>query len=922
LPFFPYNINERPNLVREENGMRFPRILIINLSLFVALAGIGVTLALAGGVNAPASPLATCSVPDSYPTLQDALDDATCTTIQLITGTYPANLVITRSVIIQGEAANLVRIQGTSSGPVISTAPGTDVTLQGLTVSGGATGANYGGGVLNQGQMFIQDVLIENNSTQASGGGIANLGTLTLVNSSLRNNQAGDAGGAIFLNDNSKLTMANVTISGNNAVKRGGAIADLGQVTSNLGTISNTTIVQNSGQNGTGGIDLFNGKISIINSILAQNYDSSGLRNFTGSGGGELISEGHNLEDGSDAGFTASGDLQNVNPLLSPLALNGGTTPSQALILGSLAIDSGDSIVCSQAPVNGLDQRGVSRNQGAACDIGAYEYDAKPLQKLGPARLPAGEVTTYTLVISSINPNITALKIEDILPSGLAFNDHLIASFGSASYDSAQKTVSWNNGSFSPASSGSGAALPAGLYGYALAQCSDQPNQFYVLGGFDSAGVPTNELLRYDAAQDVWTALAAMPADLANGSAACDDGRIYLLGGFDGSKVSDQMYIYDVATDRWITILHGLPNARMGAALGTWQGKLYLAGGITSQTPTSTTITNTLNIYDIASAAWTSGMSLPHPAAFSGYTQSGSYLFTAGGWSSLNPTVTISSTARLDLALGNWTSGLVLPAQRADFALLASQTSLYALGGVDSSGALTNTVIGLNLSSWPSGKWAASLPDLSQNTRSFQAACTPVEGGRAWLPGGFSSSAISDNLYRPLFEGCASQSNVNVTVTFQASLNAAAGKAINNTAVLSAGEATFEATARTFIPPEVSIGDVSLPEGKSGTTTLFEFPLKLTAADEQINYITLSTQDGTATLAGQDYRPRYQVLTIPAGTKLVTFTVTVNGDDRIEANEIFYVDIVRSGDLLIQKSPGVGTILNDDYGAFFPVFNR
>jgi Kelch motif/Calx-beta domain len=901
--------------------MRFSRILIINLSLFVALAAIGVTLALASGANAPASPGAICSVPDSYSTLQNALDDFTCSVIQVITGTYPANLVITRSVTIQGVAANLVVLQGSGAGPVISTATGTNVTLQGMTLSGGASGAQNGGGVVNQGNLVIQNVQIVDNSTQASGGGIANLGTLTLVDSSLSDNQAGDSAGAIFLGKDSNLTMANVTISANRAVNRGGAIADSGLISTTLATIYNTTIVQNSSLNGAGGVDLFKGSISLVNTILAQNYDHNGLSNYVGDPNA-LISKGHNLEDGSDAGFTASGDLENVNPLLSPLALNGGSTLSHALLLGSLAIDGGNATICSRAPVNGLDQRGVTRDQGAACDIGAYEYNGAPLQKQGPARAPAGEVTTYTLLISSLNPYITALKIEDVLPAGLAFNDHILASFGNASYDSAQKKVSWNNGAFSPAASGSAAALPSGLYGYALAQCSDQPNQFYTLGGLNSAGIPTNTLLRYDAAQDVWTALAAIPAALANSSATCDNGRIYLLGGYDGSRVLDQMYIYDIATDRWITILHGLPNPRMGAALGTWQGKLYLAGGITSRTSTSSTITDNLNIYDIASATWTSGEPLPKPTAFTGYTQSGSFLFTAGGWSSLNPTVTITSTARLDLAIGSWTPGPPLPSQRADFALLASETSLYALGGVDRAGVLTNTVIDLDLSTWTSGTWTSSLPDLPHNTRAIQAACTPIEGGRVWLPGGFSSSAISDNIYRPLFEGCASQTDINVIITFQARLNAAQGQAILNTATLSAGEATFEASARTFIPPEVSIGDVSHPEGKSGTTTLFEFPLTLSAADEQSNFITLSTRDGTATLADHDYRPRYQVLTIPAGTKLVTFTVTVNGDDRIEGNEIFFVEIVRSGDLLIQKSPGVGTILNDDFGSFLPVFNR
>jgi hypothetical protein len=916
LSFIPYNINIIPILVREENGMRFHRILIINLSFFVALAGMGVTLTLAAGAHAPANPAAVCNVPNSYPTLQDALHDATCTTIQVVTGTYPANLVITRNVTIQGEAADLVRILGSGPGPVISTTTGTKVTLQGLTVSGGSAGAQNGGGILNQGTMVINNVLIERNSTLASGGGIANLGTMTLVNSAIRNNQAGDTAGAVYLGKGSKSTLANVTLSGNQAVNGGGAIADaaLGKTTA---TISNTTIVQNSSQIGGGGIDLFSANVSLANTILAQNNNSAGLSNFHETSS-LLISRGHNLEDGNDAGFNAAGDLHNANPLLSPLALNSGSTPSHALILGSPAIDAGDSTICSRAPVAGLDQRGVSRHQGAACDIGAYEYDAAPLQKSGPPRWPAGEVTTYTLVISAINPDITALQVEDAFPAGLIFNDQLIASFGNASYDSAQKKVTWNNGPFSPASGGSGASLPSGLYGYAMAQCSDRPNQFYLIGGFDSAGSPTKQVLRYDAAQDVWTSLTDLPIGLANASAACYQGRIYLLGGYDGTSVLNDINIYNIATNSWRTDSGALPSPRMGAALALWQGKLYLAGGVVSTSP-STLITNALNIYNLAADTWTNGSPLSQPAAFSGYTQAGENLFLAGGWISLNPTVSLSSTLRLNLNTGAWSAGPGLPAGRADFALRASATSLDALGGVDASGALTHTVLSLDLSTWPSGVWTASLPDLPQGVRSFQAACTPLDGGRAWFPGGLSTSAISANPYRLVYTGCPSSTTIDVSITFQAMLNAAVGQAITNTAVLTAGTAKFQAAARTFVPPEVRIGDVTLPEGKSGTTTAFKFPISLSAADEQTDYITLSTQDGTATLADHDYRPRYQVLRIFPGTRLVTFTVTVNGDDRLEPDEIFYVNIVRSGDLVITKDQGVGAILNDDFGALLPV---
>jgi hypothetical protein len=74
-------------------------------------------------------------------------------------------------------------------------------------------------------------------------------------------------------------------------------------------------------------------------------------------------------EDGS-CSATYSGD-----PKLGPLANNGGSTQTMALLAGSPAIDTGDDGICASPRINNLDQRGVSRLQGAHCDIGAFEYE-------------------------------------------------------------------------------------------------------------------------------------------------------------------------------------------------------------------------------------------------------------------------------------------------------------------------------------------------------------------------------------------------------------------------------------------------------------------------------------------------------------------------------------------------------------------
>jgi hypothetical protein len=83
---------------------------------------------------------------------------------------------------------------------------------------------------------------------------------------------------------------------------------------------------------------------------------------------GLIIDGGHNICSDGSAQFTSPTSRNNVDPRLAPLADNGGPTPTVALLPGSPAIDAGDDSVCPPT-----DQRGVSRPQGLACDIGAFE---------------------------------------------------------------------------------------------------------------------------------------------------------------------------------------------------------------------------------------------------------------------------------------------------------------------------------------------------------------------------------------------------------------------------------------------------------------------------------------------------------------------------------------------------------------------
>jgi hypothetical protein len=113
--------------------------------------------------------------------------------------------------------------------------------------------------------------------------------------------------------------------------------------------------------------------------------------------------------------------------------------------------------------------------------------------------------------------------------------------------------------------------------------------------------------------------------------------------------------------------------------------------------------------------------------------------------------------------------------------------------------------------------------------------------------------------------------------------------------------------------PRISIRDVTAKEGNGKKTTLFTFTVTFSAAYDQPVTMSYRTADGTATTNDSDYVARTGTLTFAPGETTKTITVVVNGDNRRESDETFYLDLFgNSGNSLFTKNRGTGTILNDD----------
>jgi len=110
--------------------------------------------------------------------------------------------------------------------------------------------------------------------------------------------------------------------------------------------------------------------------------------------------------------------------------------------------------------------------------------------------------------------------------------------------------------------------------------------------------------------------------------------------------------------------------------------------------------------------------------------------------------------------------------------------------------------------------------------------------------------------------------------------------------------------------PSVSIGDVTVTEGNSGTSAAV-FPVTLSGALSVNVDIQFSTQAGTAT-AGSDFLATSGILTIRAGRTSGVIAVSIVGDTVPEGTETFQVNLTGAGAVPILDGTGIGTILDND----------
>ena len=282
---------------------------------------------------------------------------------------------------IVGVGARTTFIDGGDKTRVLRIAGEGTSRVSGVTIRNGngasTTSSGAGGGIFVQSStLALTNVTVSGNNASSIGGGgiVVAAGVMTMIGSTVSGNTAGalrqPRAGGIYVNNGANALLANSTISGNTAddtSSQGGGIYAAGSLTLINMTIAGNTAAEGGGlyqqpSSASGGPTV---ATSMSNTILAGNLGAE--CGGPGIPAPSAITSHHDVVDDGSCMLTGAGEKQDVNPLLGALANNGGQTNTRALAVNSPAIDAGSGCAA-------LDQRGVTRPGGAACDPGAFEF--------------------------------------------------------------------------------------------------------------------------------------------------------------------------------------------------------------------------------------------------------------------------------------------------------------------------------------------------------------------------------------------------------------------------------------------------------------------------------------------------------------------------------------------------------------------
>ncbi|MBX7102454.1 MAG: right-handed parallel beta-helix repeat-containing protein [Gemmataceae bacterium] len=316
----------------------------------------------------------------------------TAQTITLNTG----EVNIADSVAIQGTGTkNLTISTGGRNRHFLIYSPGqatvtvTDLTMADGKITGTNANGDIGGSIFSQDETLNFSRIAFINNYSGTNGGVFNYNNAATVanftDSLFFNNYSGGSGGAIRIPGIGTVNIINSTLTGNTGSAGGGAISNNGgTLNMHFTTVTNNRVINGGGFGG--GLRQIAGFATISNSIFASNIAPGGGPDI--SDAVAVTADYTIVANGAGMTLTTGTELKvGVDPLLNPLADNGGPTMTQSLKAGSPALDGGlNSLAVA------FDQRGQNRTYdnplitnapgGDGTDIGAYEAQAASAAKV------------------------------------------------------------------------------------------------------------------------------------------------------------------------------------------------------------------------------------------------------------------------------------------------------------------------------------------------------------------------------------------------------------------------------------------------------------------------------------------------------------------------------------------------------------
>ena len=802
--------------------------------------------------------------------------------------TLGAQLSISDSTQLTGPGAATLAIDGANNSRVFyiyNNASALDVTISGLTLTRGK--ASTGGNVSNKGEnVTLTSVTVSQGSATSPGGGIfAAGGALTLQSSTVSGNSstgAGGGGGGIYVT-NTLLTINNSTITGNSVsslAARGGGISI--NSPAQVVNVTNSVISNNSSAGKAGALAVKNGTaaLTIDHSTISGNTASGrGGAFFLYRTAGAITLSNDQITTNNTSNRGGGIFLYNAfaNVTISDTTISGNTAPSASGNGGGIFFYK-----ASTGVVVSVERSTISGNSTSRSGGGIFFYKG------------SGELKIEDSTISGNQAGLNGGGIFDRGPFG-----------GTAKLTIRNSTLSGNS-----ASTGGGnlnvTVVPTTITNSVVANGTAPVGPDMTTGG---ANVIANFSLIENTSGATFTGANNITAVDPNlGPLQDNGGPTFTQRPATGSPLidaGDPAFVPPPATDQ-----RGLArvfNGRLdiGALEQGAQSSIALsaAGASVAESAGSVTLSvNRTSGEGTASVNYSTSNATAQAGA--DYTaSSGTVSWASGDFAPKTFAVPI-----LEDAIKEPSEFFNVQLSVPDNATLGSPSSA-TVTITDNDPTPSITIAGVSAAEGNSGttpfNFTVSLSNPSSSTITVNYATVngaAIAGSDFTAQSGtltFAPGVTTIALPISVLGDVVNEANETFTVVLSAPSNATIGSS-SATGTIGNDDAV----------PSLSIGNVTLAEGNSGTTN-FVFPVTLSAASQQTITVNYATATGSAA-SGSDFASTGGTLTFAPGVTSQNVTVLVNGDTTNEADETFSVNLSAASNATIAAGTGTGTIANDD----------